>query len=166
VATANAGRTPRPAPLKLVQGRGNGKDSGGRAVKTPPAFKRLPPKAPSWLGRVAKAEWRRILPELTRLDLVKEIDASALAAYCEMVQTFVVATREVHASGLTVENHSTRKDGSESTWLTANPAVGAQLKSQAAIRAWCAEFGLTPSAEMRLGKTGDDGDEESNPFAQ
>lgn len=82
-----------------------------------------------------------------------------------MVQTFAEATRDVHDNGLTVENHSVRKDGSESTWCTANPALGAQMKAQAAIRAWCAEFGLTPSAEMRLGKTGDDGEGETNPFA-
>jgi P27 family predicted phage terminase small subunit len=163
---ANAGRKSKPAALKLVEGRGNGKDSGGREVKKPPAFKRIPPDAPPWLGELAREEWDRVIPELARLELLKQIDAAALASYCEMVELFVVATKDVHENGLTVENHSIRKDGSESTWYTANPAVGVQRNAQAAIRAWCAEFGLTPAAEMRIATSGGgDGEEDTNPFA-
>lgn len=163
--TAAAGRKQLPANVKLLHGRHEGVDSGGRKVKAPPAFKRLPPEAPDWLGDIARAEWERVVPELSRLDLVKPIDAAALGAYCEMVQLFVQATAEVHEKGLTVENHSTRKDGSESVWYTANPAVGVQRNAQAAIRSWCAEFGLTPAAEMKLAQEGGDGgQEDDDPF--
>jgi len=165
MAAANAGRPSKPASLKLIEGRGKGRDSGGRPVKKPPAFRRIAPSPPDWLGETAAAEWARVVPELARLDLLKEIDASALGAYCEMVDLFVRATAEVHESGLVVENRAVRKDGSESTWYTANPAVAVQTKAQAAIRAWCAEFGLTPSAEMRLGKDGGDDDGAANPFS-
>lgn len=162
---ANAGRTPKAAALKLIGGRGNGTDSGGRPVRKPPAFQRSVPAAPGWLSSTARAEWDRVVPELSRLDLLKEIDGSALSAYCEMVDLFVRATGDVHEGGLTVENHSVRRDGSESTWFTANPAVGVQLKAQAAVRAWCAEFGLTPSAEGRIAKSGGEDDGSVNPFA-
>lgn len=105
------------------------------------------------------------MPELTRLDLLKAIDASTLAAYCEMVSLFVRATVEVHESGLTVENRAVRKDGSVSVWITANPAVAVQRNAQAAMRSWAAHFGLTPSSEQALGKLSEDVDDDSNPFA-
>lgn len=162
---AAAGRKSKPAVLKLVEGRGPGRDSGGRKVKEPPTFRRLPPDPPAWLGSTAREVWDRTVPELARLELVKPIDGPALAAYCEMVELFVTATEEVHRNGLTVENRSTRKDGSESVWFTANPAVGVQRNAQAAIRAWCAEFGLTPAAEMKLATGGgDDAGEDDDPF--
>lgn len=163
---ANAGRKSRPSTLKLVEGRGNGRDSGGRVVKEPPAFVRLPPEPPAWLGELARAEWERVVPELQRLQLTKPVDAAALAAYCEMVELFARATEEVHENGLTVPNTSVRKDGTEATWFTANPAVAVQRNAQAAIRAWCAEFGLTPAAEAKVGRPeGDSGQGDDNPFA-
>lgn len=165
MATAAAGRKSRPANLKLVEGRGPGRDSGGRPIKEPPAFRRVPPEPPEWLGERARRVWDRTVPELARLELLKAVDGPALAAYCEMVELFVAATEDVHLNGLTVENKSIRKDGTESVWYTANPAVGVQRNAQAAIRAWCAEFGLTPAAEMKLASGGgDDGPEDDDPF--
>lgn len=163
MARANTSRAPAPAALRLVKGRGNGTDSGGRKVAPPPAFRRLPPEPPEWLGPLARAEWDHVVPELTRLQLLKPIDAVGLATYCEMVELFITATRDVQENGLTVTNRSVRKDGTEATWVTANPAVAVQRNAQAAIRGWCAEFGLTPAAESKLVKPeADDGDE--NPF--
>lgn len=162
---ANAGRTPKPAKLKLIEGRSPGRDSGGRPVSGPPAFRRLPPEAPPWLGEEARAEWDRVVPELARLELTKPIDRAALVAYCEMWEVFVRASAEVRERGLTVENHSVKKDGTESVWYTANPAVAVQRNAQAALRGWAAEFGLTPSAEQKVGGKDGDGDGEDNPFA-
>lgn len=161
--TASAGRTPAPAALRLVGGNGKGRDSGNRLVKEPPGFLRLPPEPPAMLGAVARAEWDRVVPELQRLQLTKPVDAAGLASYCEMVELFARATAEVHENGLVVENKSIRKDGTESTWFTANPAVALQLKAQQAIRAWCSEFGFTPAAESKVSSEPHDvGD--TNPF--
>jgi len=89
----------------------------------------------------------------------------ALASYCEMVDLFITATAQVHESGLVVENRSLRKDGTESVWFTANPAVTVQRNAQAAIRSWCSEFGLTPAAEMKLAtETSDGGNDEGSSF--
>lgn len=161
--TAATGRKARPAALKLIEGRGAGRDSGGREVKEPPGFVRLPPEPPGWLGVHARDEWDRVVPELQRLRLTKPLDAAGLSAYCETWDLFVRATAEVHENGLVVENHSVRKDGTESTWFTANPAVGVQQKAQASLRAWMAEYGLTPAAESKISSEPPDG-EERNPF--
>ncbi len=165
MAAANVGRTPKPSTLLLLEGRGRGRDSGGRIVKESPNFVRLPPEAPENLGPHARAEWERVMPELLRLKLVKPIDRAALVCYCETWEVFVRATAEVHEHGLVVENRSVKKDGTESVWFTANPAVGIQRNAQAAIRAWCAEFGLTPAAETKVGRSEGDAGGGSNPFA-
>ncbi|MBF6135864.1 phage terminase small subunit P27 family [Nocardia otitidiscaviarum] len=159
-----AAPTPRPAALRLLTGRSEGRDSGGRTVTPPPAFRRIPPKPPTWLSREAAAEWKRVVPGLARLDLLKEEDRAALAAYCETWATWVSAIRDVRRNGLTVENHSTRKDGTESTWVTKNPAVAVAETASQQLRAWCHEFGLTPSAEARVSRGGGDDGDEDNPF--
>lgn len=149
-------RIPRPANLQLLNGRSEGTDSGGRKVKTPPAFRRIAPRPPTWLCREAAAEWRRVVPGLQRLDLLKEEDRAALAAYCETWAIFVDATRRVRREGLTIE----AKQGT-----LPHPAVGIARQAGRELRAWAAHFGLTPSSEMALGKVSGDGEEDGNPFA-
>lgn len=146
----------QPANLLLLNGRGNGTDSGGRKVKATPEFRRIAPKPPSWLSREAAAEWRRVAPGLQRLDLLKEEDRATLAAYCETWATFVLATRLVATEGLTIE----AKQGT-----LAHPAVAIARNAGRELRAFAGQFGLTPVAEMALGKVGDDGPEDENPFS-
>src|SRR5688500_503231 len=89
----------QPAALKLIKGRSPGRDSGGREVVPPPAFKRLPPEAPEWLPAEARAEWDRVVPELARLDLLKPVDRAALTAYCLTWDRLVQAQSEMAADG-------------------------------------------------------------------
>lgn len=158
--------TQQPAKLLLLNGRGDGKDSAGRPVAQPPAFKRLAPNPPTWLSREAKAEWRRVVPGLVRLDLVKPEDRATLAAYCEVWSRLVAATQDIAKNGLTVRNTSTRKDGSESTWFTKNPAVAIAEQAETRLRQYANDFGLTPAGERNVSKRDDDRSEyEENPFA-
>lgn len=153
-------RTPQPAALLLLNGRGEGQDSAGREVAKPPPFKRLAPNPPSWLSREAKAEWRRIVPGLERLDLIKPEDRATLAAYCETWATFVVATRQVRKEGITaVVNVDTGR-------IAEHPAVRVADKAASQLRQYAQHFGLTPAAERNVSKRNDDHDEfEENPFA-
>lgn len=148
-------RTAEPAALRLLKGRGNGTDSGGRKVEKGPAFRRLPPDPPPWLADEAAAEWKRVVPGLTRLDLLKEEDRAVLAAYCETWAVFVSATCTVQREGLTIE----AKQGQ-----LAHPAVGIARNAGRELRAFAAHFGLTPSSERALSGGGDDGSAEDNPF--
>jgi P27 family predicted phage terminase small subunit len=145
----------KPATLKLVEGRGNGRDSGGRKVSAPPLFKRIPPTAPDFLDGEARALWERVVPELARLDLVKPIDAEALAAYCLTWQRLVDAQAIIAAEGLLATNSQGR---------VRHPAVAVVEAASKDLRAWAAEFGLTPSAESKL-KAPEAPDGDANPFA-
>ena len=152
------GPAPEPYQLKLLKSSRPGYDSGGRPLKVPPAFRRIAPKPPAGLGRTAAAHWRRIVPGLQRLDLLKEEDQGALAIMCETWETFVKATKDVRVNGQTQTLPTGRK--------LANPSVGIAHAAAREYRAYAAQFGLTPAAELALGVK-DDGaaDDEDNPFA-
>lgn len=148
---------PRPAGLKLIEGRGNGRDSGGRQVKQPPGFVRLPPEAPEWLPDEARAEWERVVPELQRLRLLKPVDRAALTAYCLTWDRLVRAQKEIDDDGGSVL-------GENSQGRVRHPAVAVIEAASKELRAWAAEFGLSPSAESKL-ISPEAGDGEDNPFA-
>ena len=149
------GRTAQPAALKLIKGRGDGKDSAGRPVNSGPAFKRVPPEPPEWLSTEARAEWDRVLPGLARLDLLKPEDRAGLASYCEAVAEFRQASEVIAREGLTIE----ARQGE-----IPHPAVGIRRAAGREVRAWAGHFGLTPSTEQALARGADDGDEDDNPF--
>lgn len=145
----------RPAALKLIEGRGHGRDSGGRPVKTPPAFVRLPPTPPAVLTGEALDEWNRVVPELQRLNLTKPIDASALAAYCLCWQRLVEAQRIINVEGVLGQNSQGR---------VRHPAVAVVEAASKELRGWCGEFGLTPSAEQNVGRREANDADANDPF--
>jgi len=151
-----AGRTPKPAGLKLLEGRGNGKDSGGREVKPTPGFTRLPPEPPDFLAGRARALWDQIVPELQRLQLLKPIDQAALTALCLTWERLCGAQALIKSEGMTVPGER---------GPVKNPAVLIVEAASKELRAWASEFGLTPSAEGRLGLAVPDSDaDDDNPF--
>ncbi len=157
-----AAPTPRPAALKLLEGRGGGRDSGGRPVPTPPAFRRLPPSKPAGMSRVAAAKWDQLVDELTRLNLISVVQGPALEMACESYARWhaarAIRKRPVKSGGGVL--------GVNSQGLVKSPAVAIEESAAKEYRGWCAEFGLTPAGEMRLATPeASDGDED-NPFAR
>ena len=154
------GPAPAPASLKLIKGRGPGKDSAGRPVNEAPKFRRGAPDAPETLSALAREEWDRIFPGLDELDLLKSEDFAALVEHCETWATYVEAVRLVRADGVVLVNPDNGRKYK-------NPALAAAESAGQQLRASCREFGLTPSSEQNIGKpmrgTGDDA--ESDPFA-
>jgi P27 family predicted phage terminase small subunit len=148
---------PKPPALKLIEGSRPGRDSGGRPVKPTPGFVRLPPQPPEWLPEEARDEWDRVVPELTRLELLKPIDRAVLTAYCLTWARMVQAYMDVASGNLTTK-------GSQGQ-LVKHPSVMVLESATRELRALAAEFGMTPSSENRL-NAGKDGDgHEGNPFA-
>lgn len=104
------------------------------------------PKCPIWLEKDAKKEWKRIVKELSKIEgLLTAVDQTALAAYCQAYARWVEAERVLSESGTTYV--SMTKYGS--TQL-ARPEVAISQKALQQIRAFCAEFGLTPSSRGRM----------------
>jgi P27 family predicted phage terminase small subunit len=157
IAVGVRGPKPQPVSLKLLHGRAEGRDSAGREIKPVPGFVRLPPEAPDFLPPEARAEWDRVVPELQRLEILKPIDRAALTAYCLIWQRLVDAQADIAAGKLTTK-------GSQGQ-LVQHPSVQVALAASKELRAWCSEFGLTPSSENRLAARKGDDSGQSNPFA-
>lgn len=148
---------PRPPSLRLLNGRAEGRDSGGRLVPPTPGYVRIPPSPPEWLDREAKAEWKRVVPQLQRLELVKQLDRAALAAYCSCWSRLHAAIKLRRDKGMTVV---TSQGVGVAPWVRIEEAASREL------RGWCQEFGFTPSAEGRMtAPAADAGDSGDDPFA-
>jgi|SRR5215217_4382281 len=149
-------RIAEPVALKLLKGRGNGKDIAGRPIPVPPKFNRGAPDMPADLSDVARAEWDRIVPSLDALAVLKPEDYAALVSHCETFATFMTAIRIVRAEGIVVHNPRTGQ-------AHKNPALSAAEAASAQLRASCREFGLTPSAEQRISAP-PAADDDDDPF--
>lgn len=170
---------PKPPHLKLIEGRGNGRDSGGRKVAQTPKFRRLPPEAPEWLPAEARAEWDRVVDELANIEILKPVDRASLTAYCLAWQRLVDAQKLIeeneiveakaikNAEGdvvdvVTMNGHGLL--GKNSQGIVRAPWISIIESASKELRAWAAEFGFTPSAENKLSvREADDADED--PFA-
>lgn len=130
---------PPPQPLELKLLRGNpGKRSLPKHTVTPTAGADCPRE----LSPAARAEWRRLQPELERLGLLTQIDRAAMASYCEAWSDFRWSVQRIRRSGRTIE--------AGNGTLIPHPAIVIKRQAMELIRKFASEFGFTPSARARL----------------
>ena len=104
-------------------------------------------KPPSWLtDAVAKREWKRLLSELKKINIVGNLDLNNLAAYCNAYSAYRKATKELKGQSLVVEKKT--KFG---TQLVANPLIQIQSKYSDEMRRYAALCGLTIDARLKAG---------------
>jgi P27 family predicted phage terminase small subunit len=162
-----AGRKSQPAVVLQMKGRGPGRDSGGRPIPEVPAFTRGAPGRPEWLSADARAEWDRVVPGLSALNILKPEDRAMLAAYCEAWATFKTLTLAVWEQGQTIEvttETAGPKGITTTTKTVVNPLLSARDRVAREMRGFAANFGLSPSSEMALGKVNGDAGGDDNPF--
>jgi len=108
-------------------------------------FDTTAPTCPAWLGKEAKAEWKRQAKQLQSANLLQVVDRAALAIYCQAWGEFVQAVEQIRA-------RCESKDGNAPL-----DAVGRliKIKNEAGDRVLklAAQFGFTPSARARLRAT-------------
>ena len=112
-----AGRPPKPTALRILQG-----NAGKRRLNLAEPKPELGAKPPAWLCDAARFEWDALAPMLTRLGVLTEADAHALAIYC----TLLVAFKDAASEG------------------KVQPTMAAEL------RAYLGRFGLTPADRVRI----------------
>lgn len=142
-----------PANLKLVGGRSPGRDSGGRVVPTPPPFFRQPPPKPDGLSDTASKMWDTIVADTVAVAAMKSLDAFALEALCEAYARYHDSRVARSKAGMLAKN---------SQGVVISPLLRIEAEASREFRAWCAEFGLTPAAEVKIAGAenagGDSGD--------
>lgn len=146
------GPAPKPPDLKLLEG-----NPGHRPIKTSgPKPRPVAPKCPNWLDSDAKREWKRVAPELEALGLLTQVDMAALAGYCQSYSLWKQCTEELAESGLT---YTTDKG-----YVGQRPEVSIAARALADVRAFCVQFGLTPSARARMTLPEAPDSDEDSPF--
>lgn len=120
-----------------------------RGVKPAPskdaeALTKAPP-VPAYLSAHAKAEWRRIMPQLIARQIITRADLSGVENYC----TAAGAVRQIAEilNALTVPD---------------TKLAGLQIRYAQTARQLAAEYGLTPTSRARMGA----GSEQPDPNAR
>jgi P27 family predicted phage terminase small subunit len=108
------------------------------------------PSPPSYLGEYGIKEWWRVGPVLIKNKLLTEADMMTFESYCINVNILVAAQVDIEENGMTVRGDRGGR--------VRNPAVVAVGQATTAIRAFAAEFGMSPSSRSRIKlPTEDDG---------
>lgn len=96
------------------------------------------------LDAKAKKEWKRVVPDLKKMDIVGRLDISNLVAYCNAYSKYCEATKALRGQPLTVPSPSGEKE---------NPLISVQLKYQEAFRKAADQCGLTINSRLKWAAT-------------
>ncbi len=96
------------------------------------------------LDTKAKKEWKRVVPDLKKMDIVGRLDISNLVAYCNAYSKYCEATKALRGQPLTVPSPSGEKE---------NPLISVQLKYQEAFRKAADQCGLTINSRLKWAST-------------
>ncbi|WP_444665748.1 phage terminase small subunit P27 family [Cereibacter changlensis] len=107
------------------------------------------PPAPAYLSTQAKAEWKRIMPQLIRRAIICRADLAGVENYCTMIGTI----RQIE------------KQRSLAGGLIDVKLFGVLNRAAQTARQLAAEYGLTPTSRARIGSNAADDDDDDNPLA-
>ncbi len=133
-------RGPPPTPNRILELRGTLRADRKRNAPEPRVEA---PNPPTWMSREAKAEWRRLAPELEALGLIAKIDRALLAGLCESWSTWVACEKVIREKGRTFETPN--------GYIQQRPEVAIGGRALKDLTRLGAEFGLSPRARSRLG---------------
>lgn len=103
-------------------------------------------RPPAWLSKHAKAEWRRVMPELAKRRILTVADLGSLESYC-------VAMGRVRQLEALLRTEIDLK------------LLRAQDKSMVTARQLAAELGLTPVSRSRPAIREDNTESDNDPLA-
>ena len=144
------GRKPKPTALKLIAGNPGKRPLNRDEPKPEPRV----PACPEYLAGAARKEWDRITPLLAKIGVLAEIDMAALAAYCETYAQWVAAMEKVKTLGPVI------RASAANPYPVISPYVAVANNALKHMRAFLAEFGMTPSSRSRIAAAKPDGSED------
>ena len=92
----------------------------------------------------AKKEWKRVVPELKKMDIVGRLDITNLVAYCNAYSKYCEATKALRGQPLTVPSPSGEKE---------NPLINVQIKYAEMFRKFADQCGLTINSRLKWAAT-------------
>lgn len=150
------GRKPKPSHLRVVTG-----NPGKRPLNAnEPKPGRQRPSAPAHMSDKARETWGYVSGLLDRMGVLTEADSLALEVLCEAYADFLRARQVLKDFG---SNYYETVNQTGGVMHRAHPAVAVMQDADRRIKAWLAEFGMSPSARTRVKV---DGEQEEDTAAQ
>lgn len=105
-------------------------------------------KPPTWLSKVAKAEYKRIIAEINKMEnsLICNIDKNMLASYCESFSNYLKATQELQNQPFTIYKELS---GGGSV-IAENPLINIQKKYADETRKFAKLCGISIDSRLKL----------------
>lgn len=104
-------------------------------------------KPPAWLtDTTAKKEWKRLVEELKKIEIIGNLDLNNLGAYCNAYSGYRKATKELVGAPLTVEKMT--RYGPQ---MVPNPLIAIQSKYSDEMRRYASLCGLTIDSRLKAG---------------
>ena len=107
-------------------------------VKTESAYLSRPP---DWLSDKAKKEYCRLYQAIKDIDMLGDLDANNLAAYCNAFDNYLEAAADVRKNGLTIELDDK---------VIENPNVALQIKYAKEMREFGKQCGLSIDSRLKF----------------
>lgn len=108
-------------------------------------------KPPAWLNtKVAKDEWKRVIPQLLELDIVGNLDLEAIAGYCNAYANYRQAIASLEQQGLLIVNQD---EESGFSYVKENPLNNLAIKWGTEMRRFADLCGLTINSRIKSGQS-------------
>jgi P27 family predicted phage terminase small subunit len=106
-------------------------------------------KPPTWLiDNEAKKEWKRLVKELDKIDIIGNLDKNNLAGYCNAFANYQKATKELKNAPFCVE-----KETRSGTVIVRNPLIDIQKLYAEEMRKFASLCGLTIDSRLKAAVT-------------
>ena len=106
-------------------------------------------KPPDWLiNDTAKREWRRIVKELDKIDIVGNLDRANLGGYCNAYANYIKATEILKDQDYYIE-----RETRTGIIVVKNPMVDIQTTYAAEMRKFASLCGLTIDSRLKAAVT-------------
>src|SRR5882672_3713884 len=132
------GRRPKPTRIKFLTGNPGKRALNRNEPRPEPALPECPPE----LGPSAQREWNRLVGELSKLNLITNLDRAALASYCGSYALWAEATEAIQKFGTMVK--------SPSGYPMQSPYIAIANRQAEIMMRIASEFGFTPASRSRI----------------
>jgi P27 family predicted phage terminase small subunit len=132
------GRWPKPTRIKFLTGNPGKRPLNRNEPRPEPALPECPPE----LGPGARREWDRLVRELSKLDLITNLDRAALASYCGAYALWAEAVEAIQKFGTMVK--------SPSGYPMQSPYISIANRQAELMMRIASEFGFTPASRSRI----------------
>ena len=139
------GRRPKAEAEKRLTGAGR-RPLRGESAASPAKAKPMQP--PSWLtGPSARAVWKRVVPELQRVNFLNDSFRDPLGRYCVHLAEWIRLTKEIKRDGATM---MVKMTNSEERMPRMNPAIRVRDTIEKSLIDLEDRFGLSTLARYRV----------------